>query len=112
MFLLPFRFGVDASSIEALIRENNLVLAALRAELQSAKEQLMTSQSSVAQQIQEATDQIDKARAEILAKLAELEGAIGEASPEVLAKLAALRASVQGVDDIVPDAPSAEDPPV
>ena len=51
--------------------------------------------------------QTEKAKTEVLAKIADLETAIanaGNTTPEVDAALAALKTSVQGVDDIVPDA--------
>ena len=52
--------------------------------------------------------QEEKAKTEIIAKIAELEQAIvnaGTVSPEVQSALNELKASVQSVDDILPDAP-------
>lgn len=56
-------------------------------------------------------DQNEKAKGEILAKFAVLEGQIaagGSTTPEVDAALADLKTSIQGTDDIVPDAPAEE----
>lgn len=71
--------------------------------------QIMSTQAELAAQLSEVAAQVEKAKAEITAKIADLETAIGNAgntTPEVDAALAALKASVQGVDDIVPDAPT------
>ena len=69
---------------------------------------LMATMQELAQALDELTAQSEKAKGEILGKIAELETAVansGNTSPEVDEKLAALKASVQGTDDIVPDAP-------
>lgn len=50
--------------------------------------------------------QVDKSKTEITTKIAALEDALnnaGSTTPEVDAALADLKASVQSVDDIVPD---------
>lgn len=53
-------------------------------------------------------EQIEKAKAEVIAKIAALEAALGDVdlSPEAEAALESLKATAQGIDDIVPDAPS------
>lgn len=69
---------------------------------------MAVSQSQLAADLVALKAQEEKAKAEILAKIATLEDAIVQAAnttPEVDAALADLKASVQGVDDIVPDAP-------
>lgn len=66
----------------------------------------MATQAELAQSLADVSTQVDKAKAEIVAKIGDLETALanaGNTSPEVDAALAALKASVQGVDDIVPD---------
>lgn len=71
---------------------------------------LMTQEEEVVL-IKALKDQNEKAKGEILAKFAVLEGQIaagGSTSPEVDAALADLKASIQGTDDIVPDAPPAD----
>lgn len=68
----------------------------------------MGNQAEVAQQLTDLTNQVNKAKTEITEKIADLETAItnaGNTTPEVDAALASLKAAVQGVDDIVPDAP-------
>lgn len=55
--------------------------------------------------------QNEKAKGEIVGKIATLEAAIaagGSTSPEVDAALADLKGSIQGTDDLVPDAPAPE----
>lgn len=67
------------------------------------------NQTEFAQALNDAKAQLDKAKTEILAKVADLETAVanaGNTSPEVDAAFAALKGSIQGVDDIVPDAPA------
>lgn len=64
-------------------------------------------QTQLAADLSALKDQTEKAKGEVLAKIAALESAIaaaGNTTPEVDAALAALKSSVQGVDDIVPDA--------
>jgi len=66
-------------------------------------------QSELAAQLTALQTQTEKAKAEILSKIADLEGALDAAddvTPEVQAAFDALKASVQGVDDIVADAPT------
>jgi len=63
-------------------------------------------QVQLAQELAALQAQVDKANGEILQKIADLEAAIaaaGNVTPEVQAALDALKASVQSVDDIVPD---------
>lgn len=71
------------------------------------------NQAELAQALNDAAAEAVKAKGEIVAKIADLETAIGNAgntTPEVDAALAALKDAVQGVDDIVPDAPPFEPP--
>jgi chromosome segregation ATPase len=71
--------------------------------------QIIMEQSELAAQLTALQTQTEKAKAEILAKIADLEGALDAAddvTPEVQAAFDALKASVQGVDDIVADAPT------
>jgi chromosome segregation ATPase len=66
-------------------------------------------QSELAAQLTALQTQTEKAKAEIISKIADLEGALDAAddvTPEVQAAFYALKASVQGVDDIVADAPT------
>jgi chromosome segregation ATPase len=66
-------------------------------------------QSELAAQLTALQTQTEKAKAEIISKIADLEGALDAAddvTPEVQAAFDALKASVQGVDDIVADAPT------
>ena len=68
---------------------------------------IMTTQTELAQQITDLTAQNEKARAEVLAKIADMQAALdaaGNVDPAVLAAFDALKASVQADDDIVPDA--------
>lgn len=59
--------------------------------------------------VKDTRDQLVKAKAEILGRISQLENANGELTPEQAEAGANLRASVQDVDDIIPDAPK---PPV
>jgi archaellum component FlaC len=71
--------------------------------------QIKMEQSELAAQLTTLKDQTEKAKAEILAKLADLDAALQAAddvTPEVQAAFDALKSSVQGVDDIVADAPT------
>lgn len=68
---------------------------------------IIMDQTQLAADLSALKDQTEKAKGEVLAKIATLESAIaaaGNTTPEVDAALAALKSSVQGVDDIVPDA--------
>jgi len=68
--------------------------------------QIHMDQVQLAQELAALQAQVDKANGEILQKIADLEAAIaaaGNVTPEVQAALDALKASVQSVDDIVPD---------
>lgn len=64
-------------------------------------------------------EQVIKAKGEILRKIAKLEAADGELTPEQVQAISDLRATVQGVDDIIPDnedvheeeLPATENPP-
>jgi hypothetical protein len=63
--------------------------------------------AELAQALSDLAAQTDKAKAEVVAKVAELEAAIvaaGQTDAAVDAALEALKASVQGVDDLNPDA--------
>jgi len=76
-----------------------------------ALKRITMNQAELAQALADIKTQADKAKDEIVAKVAELEAAIanaGSTSPEVDAALAALKGSVQGLDDLNPDAPSGE----
>ena len=71
--------------------------------------QIIMEQSELAAQLTALQTQTEKAKAEIISKIADLEGALDAAddvTPEVQAAFDALKASVQGVDDIVADAPT------
>jgi hypothetical protein len=74
---------------------------------------IVTTQAELAADLTAVKDQITKIGAETTAtlqKVADLETALGNAgnvSPEVQAAFDALKASVQAVDDLVPDAPAA-----
>lgn len=68
---------------------------------------ILMNQQELAQALTDLQTQTDKAKAEVLGKIAELEAAIaaaGSTTAEVDTALANLKASVQGVDDIIPDA--------
>ena len=69
-------------------------------------DRISMTQAELAAQLTAAKDQADKAKTEILAKIAALESALGTVSPEVEAALAGLKTGVQGLDDIIPDAPT------
>lgn len=71
------------------------------------KEELMATAHEIVEQV---TAQANKAEAEILAKIDELKTKINDGTVAA-SDLDALRSAVQGVDDIVPDAP-AEPPAV
>jgi hypothetical protein len=79
-----------------------------QAKLLERLDSIMTTQAELQSQIETLTAQAEKAKGEILDKLVELQAAIDEADevdPGVLAAFDGLKAVVQGVDDIVPDAP-------
>lgn len=68
---------------------------------------IMSTQAELRAELESLTAQNEKAKGEILGKIADLEAAIenaGNTTPEVDAALTALKTSVQGTDDIVPDA--------
>jgi hypothetical protein len=70
---------------------------------------IMATQAELAQSLKDVAAQVDKTKTEITSKIADLEAAIGNSgntTPEVDDALAALKTAVQGVDDIVPDAPA------
>jgi len=72
-------------------------------------EKLTMNQAELAQALTDLKTQADKAKQEIVNKVADLEDAInnaGSTSPDVDAALAALKSSVQGLDDLNPDAPT------
>jgi len=77
----------------------------LRPVLQLLGRLIIMSQAQV-DAIKALTDQVRKAKGEIVGKIADLEAAIGaNDTAAVDAALLDLKAAVQGVDDIVPDAP-------
>lgn len=99
--LLPFRFGFDASELAAQLKS-------IAADITSLKEQIMTTQAELAADLDALKAQADKAKQEIIDKFAALEQAIADAglvSDAVKTAMAGLKASIQGVDDLVPDAP-------
>lgn len=70
-------------------------------------ERIIMNQAELAQALADIKAQADKAKAEIVAKIQALEDAIaagGATTPEVDAALADLKGSVQGLDDLNPDA--------
>jgi len=71
--------------------------------------QIKMEQSELAQQLTALKDQTAKAKAEIIKKIEDLGTALDAAddvTPEVQEAFDALKAEVQGVDDIVADAPT------
>lgn len=67
------------------------------------------TQAELAQALTDAAAEAVKAKGEIVSKIADLEAAItaaGNTSPDVDLALASLKEAVQGVDDIVADAPA------
>lgn len=71
------------------------------------------TQEELLAELQALKAQNEKAKVEITGKIATLEAAIanqGNTSPEIDAALADLKTSIQGTDDIVPDAPPAPAP--
>ena len=50
--------------------------------------------------------QLEKAKEEILSKIAALEGQIGTIPPDAQANLDAVKAIAQALDDVVPDVPA------
>lgn len=84
-------------------------LAKISHQIHQLKESTTMNSAELAQALNDLVAQENKAKAEIVQKIADLEAAIAAGSsttPEVDAALAALKAAVQGVDDIVPDAPA------
>lgn len=75
-------------------------------------EKIMAALKDLATQLVALNDQVQKSRTEVLAKIAELEAALSnvELPADAQAALESLKASVQAVDDVVPDA--APEPPV
>jgi chromosome segregation ATPase len=71
--------------------------------------ELMAKLNELAAQLVALNDQVNKARTEVLAKLLDLEAQLSNVDlpAEAQAALDALKASVQAVDDVVPDAPAA-----
>lgn len=72
-----------------------------------ALKRIIMNQAELAQSLNDLKTQADKAKAEIVKKVADLETAItnaGNSTPEVDAALANLKGSVQGLDDLNPDA--------
>lgn len=74
---------------------------------------IMATQQEIAQQLTALKDQITKIGTETsttLQKVADLEAALGNqegVTPELQAAFDALKLSVQNVDDLIPDAPTA-----
>jgi hypothetical protein len=72
-------------------------------------ERILMNQAELAQALKELTAQLQKANTELQAKIKALTDAInnntGDVPQEVVDAANALKVAVQGVDDIVPDAP-------
>lgn len=67
--------------------------------------------SELIQVVKDCRNELVKAKAEIIAKIARLENADGDLTPEQQAAVEDLKATVQGIDDIVPDDPTAPGAP-
>lgn len=79
-------------------------------ELLETVKRLETKMGAVANALAGVKDQLAKAQAEILAKIADLEAQLADAGKLDAADeaaLADLKAAAQGLDDVVPDAPTA-----
>lgn len=77
--------------------------------LELAIERVIMNQAELAQSLADIKAQADKSKNEIIDKVTTLEEKIvaaGNTSPEVDAALADLKTSVQGLDDLNPDAPA------
>lgn len=75
--------------------------------------QIIMNQEELLGQLQALKAQNEKAKGEIVGKIDALETALanqGNTTPEVDAALADLKTSIQGTDDIVPDAPAGDQP--
>lgn len=82
-------------------------LKQISAQLSNLKDQITMNNEQLAAQLQAMKDQNEKAKAEIVAKFTALEAAVaaaGQTTPDVDAALADLKTSIQGTDDLVPDA--------
>lgn len=79
----------------------------LKESIHSLKELFTMNQAELAQTLSDLKTQADKTKAEIVQKVADLEAAIaagGVTTPEVDAAVEALKGSIQGLDDLNPDA--------
>lgn len=97
---------MNTGTIISFVVVTGLLLLILKKQIQMA-----LSQSELAQQLRDIKTQADKGKAEILSKIQALEDAINSAggtTEEVDTALADLKSAVQGIDDIVPDAPAPE----
>ena len=86
------------------------VLSPVVKQLQTLESKIAMNHAELATAITDIATQADKAKAEIVAQVATLEAAIiaaGTTSAAVDTALATLKASVQGIDDVNPDAPDA-----
>lgn len=95
-----------AHDIEAVRLQNEFIFSQLKT--------INMNQQELAQQLTELAAQTAKAKDEVLAQVADLENKIvaaGNLTPEVEAALAAVKESVQGIDDINPDAPTGGEEP-
>lgn len=75
--------------------------------INNVRKEMKMNMTELLAQLQGLKTQADKAKAEVIAKIAALEEAInnaGTTTPEVDAALTDLKASVQGLDDLNPDA--------
>lgn len=68
----------------------------------------MATKTEVLEAIAANAAQLAKAKAEIVGKIADLEAQIGAGAgmDEVLVALESIKAAAQGLDDVVPDAPT------
>lgn len=83
-------------------------LHALHTQNQHLKELIMATRAENAQAVADLAAQVRKAKQEIVNKIAALELAqqnSGNTTPEEDAAMTDLKTAVQGVDDVVPDAP-------
>lgn len=74
---------------------------------------IQMDQAELAVQLQQLKEQGEKSKAEITGKITDLENALANGGPvtqEVQDALAALKTTVQGIDDVVADAPAGEPP--
>ncbi len=89
----------DGNDLKEMLSKINCILKNLS--------EIMATQKEVAQELVDLKAQVDKVTTEIRAdfqKLADAIAASGNSTSEVDAALAALKTSVQGADDLNPDA--------